>query len=462
MSRRAGTGRAAARRALCLAVLLAGCSHPPAGVTPPRWEEDVDIDERELPAPTPVPPAAEPSVPARAAGARSSVRVGLLVEQRQVEAHALGEVEVGAPAAGLLASLHGEAELSVRAWEQGLELRADGQSTVRTPETSIRLTGFGHGPRWRVKDNQYGGDLLALRGDGGNVTLVNVVDLEEYLRGVVPWEIGRPGPEALEAVKAQAVAARTYTLAHMGQWEQLGFDMYDSVSDQVYRGLTGTADITDRSVSDTRGLVMRYQGQLILAYYSSTCGGHTSTIDEVWPKARVPYLIGQRDAADGGPSWCADSPHYRWTTAWSARELGDVLRRSLPAELGRQWTPERIGRLRRLDVVERDGSGRVRRLAIVTDRTRVEVVGDRIRWVLVPKNERYSILRSTMFDVENVERDGVLVAVRLRGAGFGHGVGLCQSGALGMARAGYDARQILAHYYPGTQVEAAFDDAAVP
>jgi stage II sporulation protein D len=326
-------------------------------------------------------------------------------------------------------------------------------------EQGGRVEDLGPGPvristpgEWQVGGDRFGGDLIAQRATWGGITLVNLVDLELYLRGVVPWEIGRPEDEAVEAVKAQAIAARTYTIQHLGRWEELGFDVYADVRDQVYRGLSGTAPITDRAVRETRGLVLSFGTQLVRAYYSSTCGGHTSTLTDVWDRDGAPYLEGFRDADARGTSWCARSPHFRWTEAWSARELGGVLRSYLGDELDEELVPEEFGVLQGLEVLERDASGRVSRLEVRTDRGRWVVWGDRIRWALRPVHSRFAILRSTLFEVEEQARDGVLNRVVLRGGGFGHGVGLCQTGALERARQGQSARDILKAYYGGATV----------
>jgi stage II sporulation protein D len=306
---------------------------------------------------------------------------------------------------------------------------------------------------WKVGADRFGGDLLVQRAPWEGVTLVNVVSLEEYLRGVVPWEIGRPGPDALEAVKAQAIAARTYTIRHLGRWSELGFDVYADVRDQVYRGYTGTVEITDRAVRETRGQIIVYDSEPVRAYYSSTCGGHTSTLTEVWDREGAPYLRGFRDADSSGESWCRESAQFRWTEAWSAKELGDGLRQHIGAELGQTISAEEFGILIGLEVLQRDSSGRVARLKILSDRAEFVVQGDRIRWVLRPAHSRFGILRSTLFRIEEVRRDDALVQVIIRGGGFGHGVGLCQTGALGRARAGQRAREILGAYYPGTTVQ---------
>jgi stage II sporulation protein D len=206
-------------------------------------------------------------------------------------------------------------------------------------------------------------------------------------------------------------------------------------------------------VRETDDRVLLFAGEPARTYYSSTCGGHTSTLTDVWEREGAPYLVGRRDADPRGRSWCRDSPHFRWTESWSARELGEEFRRDLGTELGRPLSAEEFGVLQGLRVVSRDRSGRVRELRVFTDRDSFTVVGDRIRWALRPAHSRFAILRSTLFEIEEVRRDGTLVQVIVRGGGFGHGVGLCQTGALGQARAGRSAAEILESYYPGAIVK---------
>lgn len=378
---------------------------------------------------------------------RTDVRVALDVAVATVafEATAAVEVLVDGRRRAFAAGQH---RASVR---NGRLVLTGAGADVLTEAREIRLTARGEAP-WRFGRDRFAGDMVVRRNDDGTVTLINHLPIETYLRGVVPWEIGRPERAAFQAVVAQAIAARTYTYARLGRWEALGFDVYADIRDQVYRGLSGTAEICDDAVRASAFDVAVHDGELIRAYYSSTDGGHTSTLVDVWTREGAPYLIGRRDADANGRSWCSGSPHFRWTEVWSARELGDIVRVELPRELGRTLEPEQIGRLQRLRVVARDGSGRVQRLRIETDVDAFEVWGDRIRWVLRPIGSNYPILRSTMFDVENVVRDGVLVGVVLRGGGFGHGVGMCQTGALARARAGQSAETILRAYYDGVEV----------
>jgi len=295
--------------------------------------------------------------------------------------------------------------------------------------------------------------------DAGTLTLVNVVELETYLRGVVPWEIGRPGAEGEAALAAQAVAARTYSIAHLGEREPLGFDMWAGVTDQVYRGLHGVDAHCDRAIVMTAGLVLRHQGREI--------------------NASQPYLISHDDAERGGVPYCGGSSHATWTTDWSVGDLERILKVTLPEYLawyessparqrwaGRIFAPARPGldgkapgRLLDLRIERRTTSGRMAALSIVTEAGVYTARGDRVRWILVPAEGRYSILKSAWFDLE-LRRDGsgALVRIAASGRGFGHGIGLCQSGALAMARLGHGYQRILSHYYPGASLERAWSE----
>jgi stage II sporulation protein D len=393
--------------------------------------------------------ASDPLARAVSGAVTQTVRVGLQVGVPSVEVQAAAAYRLLGIEAGQR-TVRTAGTLRARV-DGGRIVIEDAAGRVTTSATEILLQASAS-TTWTIGGDRFDGDLVLRLVPTSGLVLVNHLPIETYLRGVVPWEIGRPGDDALEAVKAQAIAARTYTYAHLGQWTRLGFDVHADTRDQVYRGLTGTAPITDRAVRETAHRVAVYRGELIRAYYSSTSGGHGATLTDVWRREGADYLRGRRDADASGRSFCADSPHFRWTETWSARELGEAIRSALPTELGRALTPEQIGVVQNVEVVDRDGSGRVRLLRITTDRDRFEVWGDRIRWVLKPPRSRFAMLRSTMFNLENIEREGKLVGLIARGGGFGHGVGMCQTGALGRARAGQDAATILRAYYAGIDV----------
>jgi len=321
--------------------------------------------------------------------------------------------------------------------------------TAHSDAVEIRLEPGAEGAQMIAGTTPYRG-AFRVRLDGGQVTVVEVLEIETYLRGVVGWEIGWLKPELHAAMEAQAIAARTYTCARLGQFEAQSFDVFADERDQVYKGALREDAVVDRAIAATRGLVLRYDGTLIQAYYSSTCGGFTSWIERVWPKPAAPYLRGHRDAAGAGGSFCAESPHFRWTETWSGGELQRTLQETLPRVL-QLPAGTVVGTVQDLRIVTRDESARVLDLDVVTDRSTYRVHGDAIRWALRPAGR--TILRSIMFELDLERGDGTVTRVAARGGGNGHGVGMCQSGALSMARRGYDRDAILGHYYPGTLLE---------
>lgn len=344
---------------------------------------------------------------------------------------------------------------------------------------SIVLQPIDPGSRLGFDADEYRGDFLVLPSpSGAGLTLVNNVELEDYLRGVVPWEIGRHDRDKLAALAAQAVAARTYTISHLGARADRGFDLFASVMDQVYRGSGDEDLLCNEAIELTRGLVLRSGGEEIEAYYSACCGGTTSNIEEVWPLAARPYLTSHADAPSAGAEpYCASYRYYDWREEWTVEELEGILARTLPeyldyaAEGSRgNWTgtvfrPAKRGDigavpgpLRDLEILERTTSGRIAKLAVRTAAGEYIVRGDRVRWVLAPGSGQPAILRSARFEVELTWRDGSLVGIAARGRGYGHGIGLCQAGALEMAARGRTYRDILSHYYSGAALQSVGED----
>jgi stage II sporulation protein D len=303
-----------------------------------------------------------------------------------------------------------------------------------------------------VGDVPYAGRFV-LRRHGSRLTLVGVFAVEEYLRGVVPWEIGWQSDAALAAVEAQAIAARTYTCARFGQFDSLGFDVFPDERDQVYRGHLRLDATADRAIAATRGLVLECDEVLIQAYYSSTCGGHTAWVERVWPKPAAVYLRGRRDAAGDGRSYCAGAKHFRWTEAWSGADLERTLQETLPRVL-QLPTGTSIGGLLDLRITERDASARSLDLEVRATLGTWHVRGDAIRWALRPRDR--PLLRSLMFELDIERSSGAIVRVIARGGGNGHGVGMCQMGALEMARRGFARDAILGHYYPGATIRRTY------
>lgn len=299
-----------------------------------------------------------------------------------------------------------------------------------------------------VNGKRYRGEVVLTARDGG-LLVANRLHVEDYLRGVVPLEIGRrvAGEEA--AVAAQAVAARSYAYVRMAGGQARPYDLVATVQDQVYGGADAETPIADAAVWATRGLVITYGGRAVNAPYHSTCGGSTAEVTEVWYRSRdEPYLRRVSDRIGGSDRYyCDPSPRFRWTKTLDRTVLTSALERYLSQYVS--VPGGRVGVPSGLEVDGKTPSGRVAAVAVRTDRGRFLVRGNDVRFVMrVPNGE---ILNSTYFSVRT-ERDGAgrLARATFEGGGYGHGIGMCQWGAIGRARAGIDFRSILSTYYPGT------------
>jgi len=296
---------------------------------------------------------------------------------------------------------------------------------------------------------RYRGELL-FRPTSTGVLVVNFIRIDEYLGGVVPLEIGaRPAAESA-AVMAQAIAARSYADTHLDADAARGYDVTATVSDQVYGGADAETAIANRAITSTRGLVLKYNGRVVDAPYSSTCGGSTAEPSELWPGPSQPYLKRVSDRIPGTDRYYCDiAPRFSWTKTFDQSSLAATIARYLGTVA--QVPGGDPGRTKSIVVAARTPSGRVADLTIATDRGTFTVHGNDIRSVLRPPGGE--ILNSTYFSVDSAEEsDGHLIRLTLRGNGYGHGVGMCQWGAIGRARAGQDYRTILTTYYPGATV----------
>ena len=274
---------------------------------------------------------------------------------------------------------------------------------------------------------------------GAQVAVINRVELEDYLRGVLPGEIGSRDPRDRAALQAQAVAARSYAAARMGERRAL-FDVTATVSDQVYGGVSVERVETDDAVRVTRGLVLTWGDRIITAPYSSHAGVTTAAPDEVfWKRGGEPFLRSVDDRAPTGGCFCDASGSRGWERRFTFAELHDLL-----VQHGRDAGVTSVSEVRAVRVASRGPSGRVTALEIEMATTRAVVRGNDIRFLLRTGG---NILPSTSFQLEVSGSQLVL-----RGVGNGHGVGMSQWGAIGRARAGQDARAILAAYYPGTRL----------
>ncbi|TPW17095.1 MAG: stage II sporulation protein D-like protein [bacterium] len=341
---------------------------------------------------------------------------------------------------------------AIQASADGATLRLrSGNKTLTSGTDSFRLIPDEDDPV-QVNRSRYRGGFEIRPGAVGGVTILNRIPMEEYLRGVVPNEISHGKPDLLEAVKAQAVAARTYALISRGQYEAAGYDLLATVADQVYSGVAVESPVVDQGLRETRGVVALYEGQPIVTNYASTCGGHTADRDEVWDKPPLPYLRGIADKGSEG-DWCQGSKYYRWEETWPGEDFWRSARPNLNKEYGYAITDE--SRLKAVHITETGPSGRVRKLKFETTTGSYEARGDRIRWILSrPANA--GPLRSILFELDMRESNGRVTQLTAKGAGWGHGVGMCQWGAMTRSRKGQDYRRILGDYYQGAQLAAIY------
>lgn len=293
---------------------------------------------------------------------------------------------------------------------------------------------------------------LSVTGGRTGLTVINSLGIEQYLEGVVGAELGRREAADAEALAAQAIVSRTFAIRNLGKRASTGFDLLPSVVDQVYGGIASEYPLSRDAVRRTAGQVLTWQGVPIDAFFFSTCAGRTAQGTEVFAGAGRPYLTSIQDSDGDGQPYCRISPRYRWREEWTGNQLRSVLKQSLPAVLG---TPaEQVDEVRGVQVTRRSGSDRVARVTVTLDRGVVEVEGPAIRQVLHPVGE--PLLRSAVFQLLESRENGRVSRLIADGAGSGHGVGFCQWGAVGRARAGQDAASILGAYFPGASIGRAY------
>jgi len=363
---------------------------------------------------------------------------------------------------------------------------------------------------WRRKEDQTFKGALHLIVENDMITAVNVLPVEDYLLSVISSEMSATA--SLELLKAHAVISRSWLLAqmqhgsddsrgHTGKavecamvdtpellirwWDRDDHTRFDVCADdhcQRYQGITRASTPTvAQAIEATRGQVLMYGGDLVDARFSKSCGGVLEQFENCWEDVKHPYLVARRDAddednfpdltrEDNAALWILQSPHahcnthdkailsqvlndydqettdfYRWNVTYSQEQLADLIKRR---------TGDDYGRIRDLQPVARGTSGRLYKLRIVGEKL-TRVIGKElaIRYALSE-----SALYSSAFIVErhDIDADGYPAQFVLRGAGWGHGVGLCQIGAAVMGAHGYNYRQILLHYFVGASIDTIY------
>ena len=287
---------------------------------------------------------------------------------------------------------------------------------------------------------------------GGGLTVVNRINVEGYIAGVVAPEIGARRPDEVAAVLAQAVVSRSFAIKNRGRWEAFGFDAYADTRDQVYLGVAVETDQVWDAVRATAGQVLTYDGDVIDAYFHSACGFSTAGLEEAFATVRSrPYLrpVSDDRGDGGGHYYCDIAPRFRWREEWDGSKLRTILSRTLPTVT--PLSGDGLQRITDVTVSRTTRSGRVGELRIVFERGDIRIPGPDVRSVLRPETDR--TLSSAAFQLTVTRTNGEVTRLVAAGAGSGHAVGMCQWGAIGRARAGQDYRAILTTYFPGTKIE---------
>jgi len=274
----------------------------------------------------------------------------------------------------------------------------------------------------------YRGELRLIANPGGGLHVVNVLDLEGYLWGVIAGEMPTYKFHG-EALKCQAVAARTYALWHMKTSGASFYDVTDSPRDsQVYGGMELENKAARRAVDSTRGVILTFEGKIIPAFYHSTCGGSTANIEKLWfYKADEPFK-GVRCG------YCNSSKYYRWKVKMPVKEIESRLK-AQGLEIKKITDIEHFGA---------DAGGHGGFVEIRGSRQTKIVTAAKFRKIINP-----SELKSSCFTASVAEKGRQVI---FEGKGYGHGVGFCQFGAAGLARLGRSYEKILLYYYPGCKI----------
>lgn len=280
-----------------------------------------------------------------------------------------------------------------------------------------------------VIERHYAGTILSAA-SASDLVVYNDVDVESYVASVMASEIS-PSWQP-EALKAQAIAIRTYGLRRMHHTRASAYDVTDDTTNQVYHGVDSIVASLSAAASATAGQIVAAGTAPADVWYHSACGGHTASSSEITGEPAAPYLQGYPDSDAGGHAYCAASPYYSWRNALPSSALASVAG---------------VEALSSIVIAQRWPDGRVKTVHVVSASGDVQDIDGHHFYSRATAVLGYKVVPSSFFDIAPASGGYVL-----SGHGVGHGVGMCQWGAQGRARAGQDAAAILAAYFPGTTI----------
>lgn len=284
----------------------------------------------------------------------------------------------------------------------------------------------------------YSGTITFVK-NSTSVIAINTVPMPEYLMGVVPHEIPTHNDEYYQAVKAQTIAARTYAFYHIKNPASQYFDIYDDTRDQVYRGTSKKSEAAEKAVKETFGTALiNSSGELVETQYHSTCGGILDVRSDYQDSSNA------IEDTSGNTFNCATSPLYRWVKKITIREIIQNLRKYNRISAAEYQDLIDGGYQMDINIKTRHVSGRVESLEIQLNQKKIKLNQGGIRSIFATQNNNY--LPSTLFFFKKSQNNPELMYIV--GAGFGHGKGMCQWGAIGQALNGKSYQEILKFYYP--------------
>lgn len=310
---------------------------------------------------------------------------------------------------------------------------------VFVPPNKIRLLGkiyelpiklYSEG-KVKINDNIYPGEIEVFSKNGKTVSLLNILDVETYLYGVLPYEIESSWTE--EMLKVQAIIARTYTIINLNRHKDEGFDLCSTVHCQVYKGINEDMELRiKKAVDSTKGFVVvdEKNEDLVITYYHAACGGATENVSEIWPEVKdVKTLSGVKC------DFCKNSPYYEWDYSFDIEKFVIKLK----------VNGYNIGdKIKNILVLSKTNHGRIKNLQIVGNKNTVEISGETLRRIL-----GYNNLKSTKIYKIEVKDNKIY----FYGKGWGHGVGLCQWGANELTKQGKSFKEVIEYYYPKTKIK---------
>jgi stage II sporulation protein D len=350
------------------------------------------------------------------------VKIGIRVEVQSALIHSDSPISISLPA---------DPDVKIETWAAGSYLFSNDQGQLKVAGKPVQkhliLSPVDVGKPLKVGERPYRGRFLVRGLSGSQLTVINELSIDDYLKGVLPREVVVTWP--MESLKAQAVASRTYLASHMKSHAGQGFSLCSDVHCQVYGGMGQEHPQTNAAVDSTRRQILTMNSKPIGAYFHASCGGMTERISLVWGNADQDYLPRKRC------EFCAGYPRLQWNQTFSHTEMLRLLKAKKLVQ-GNRITSVRVKL--------KSPSGRAQIVTVVTDKDTYDMRGNAFRLALHPEK-----IRSTKWTSLKALANGV----RFEGTGWGHGVGMCQWGAKGQAEAGRRYQEILAFYYPNSNFD---------